>query len=199
MAGLPELYKRGKEYSEVYSIMASKLGSVKAGGAKTLPRPIYVEAGYMAVSSLRGAKTLPRPIYVEAGYMAVSSLRGAKTLPRLEEGKSVAREEVERKYEIDLNRALKIARMGWEDIKRELREHLKSEWRSPEAIEAVAQALVEEARARARDIAKRHFGSEPEDLVDLIARYMLAITLAEKHIGEEVEETPTHIYFLHSE
>ena len=143
MAGLPELYKREKEYSEVYSIMASKLGSVKAGEAKTLPR--------------------------------------------VGEGKSVAREEVERKYEIDLNRALKIARMGWEDIKRELREHLKSEWRSPEAIEAVAQALVEEARARARDIAKRHFGSESEDLVDLIARYILAITLAEEHIGEEVE------------
>jgi len=99
--------------------------------------------------------------------------------------------EVEIKFSLDVNRAIRIARMEWEDIKRELRERLKSEWRSPEAIEAVAQALVEEARARARDIAKRHFGSESEDLVDLIARYMLAITLAEEHIGEEVGEAPT--------
>jgi len=83
----------------------------------------------------------------------------------------------ERKYEIDLNRALDIARMGWEDIKRELREHLKREWSSPGVIEAAVQILVEEARARARDIAKRHFGSESEDLVDLIAKFMLAIAV----------------------
>jgi len=94
------------------------------------------------------------------------------------------------KCSFDANRAIRIARMEWEDIKRELREHLKREWSSPEAIEAAVQTLVEEARARARDIAKRHFGSESEDLVDLIARYILAITLAEEHTGEEVEETP---------
>jgi len=99
--------------------------------------------------------------------------------------------EVKIKFSLDINRAIRIARVEWEDIKRELRERLKSERRSPEAVEAAAQALVEEARARARDIAKRHFGSESEDLVDLIARYMLAITLAEERIGEEVGEAPT--------
>jgi len=97
---------------------------------------------------------------------------------------------VKGKYEIDLDRALEIARMGWEDIERELRERLKSEWRSPKAIEAHVQAIVEEARSRARDMAKRHFGSESEDLVDLIARLILAIALAGKYTGEEAGEDP---------
>ncbi len=90
---------------------------------------------------------------------------------------------VVRRFKVRLRDVLDTANSGWSEIRDALRRHL--ERGGFYRADAVADALIEEARARASSIVKRSFERSLPKLEDKVARYIIAFALAEELVEEE--------------
>jgi len=80
-----------------------------------------------------------------------------------------------REYRIKLDRVQDIARSDWDTIKELLTKRLAEQgYPSPDKH---AQTLIQEAKAEARKLVRKHFNQEYEPLVDKTAKYVLALAL----------------------
>jgi len=90
-----------------------------------------------------------------------------------------------REFSISLDQVADVAGRSWDEVKRILEDELKREGFL--RADAVADALIEEAKARASTIVKEELGSDVPELSEKVAKYIIAFALAEKPVKEEEE------------
>jgi len=88
-----------------------------------------------------------------------------------------------RKFAIKLSDVIDIAKKDWNEIKKILKERLEKQGFL--RADVMADALIEEARARASSLVRKYLEKEAPTLVEIVAKYIIAFALAEKPIEEE--------------
>ena len=88
-----------------------------------------------------------------------------------------------RRLSIKLSDVANIAQKDWDEIRGFLERKLKEQGFL--RADVLANALIEEAKARAYVLVKKYFGEEASSLIDKVAKYILAFALAERLVGEE--------------
>ena len=86
-------------------------------------------------------------------------------------------------FSIKLSDVTNIAQKDWNEIRGFLEKKLKEQGFL--RADVLADALIEEARARASTLVKKYFGKEAQSLIDKVAKYILAFALAERLVREE--------------
>jgi len=94
---------------------------------------------------------------------------------------------IRRKFSISIGQVTEIANKDWNEIKRILEDELKK--RGFLRADAIADALIEEAKAWASAIVREQLGEDVPELAEKIAKYIIAFALAEKPVEEEEEAT----------
>ena len=88
-----------------------------------------------------------------------------------------------RRFSIKLSDVVDITQKDWDEIRGFLERKLKEQGFL--RADVLADALIEEAKARASALVKKYFGGEAPSLIDEVAKYILAFALAERLDGEE--------------
>lgn len=88
-----------------------------------------------------------------------------------------------RKFTIKLKDVTSIAGKDWDEIRKTLESRLKEQGFL--RVDVMADALIEEAKARASRLLKKYLGIESPNLIDKVAKYIIAFALAEKFINKD--------------
>ena len=98
---------------------------------------------------------------------------------------------VARKFTINLSRALELASKDFNTLENIITERLRIQ--GYEQPRLFANAFIEEAKARARQLVKKYFGAnynestdkDYNELINKVAKYILSFALAEEPVSEE--------------
>jgi len=88
----------------------------------------------------------------------------------------LAGRQTSKKLSISIDQVADVAGRSWDEIKRILEDKLKREGLL--RADAVADALIEEAKTRASAIVKEQLGSDVPELTEKVAKYIIAFALA---------------------
>jgi len=89
---------------------------------------------------------------------------------------------VTRRHLIDLAQVEKIVEKEWNEIKEIVEDDLRN--RGFLRSDSMANALIEEARTRASIIVKDQLGEDVPELVEKIAKYIIAFTVVDRSVEE---------------
>jgi len=78
---------------------------------------------------------------------------------------------------INIDRVMDLTDKGWDEVKRDLESELKR--RGLLRADVVADALIEEAKARASALVKEQLGRDVPELSEKIAKYIASLMIAD--------------------
>ncbi len=116
-------------------------------------------------------------------YMLEEKLYSKKTLSEFEYEKALAKTSiikisVTNRLVIKREKVIEIAEKDWDSIKEILKNELEKH--GIRRGDLFADALIEEAKTRARDLLKKHLETEDPSLVEKIAKLIIAIAISEE-------------------
>ncbi len=79
---------------------------------------------------------------------------------------------------IELDSVKELMQKDWEEVERELMEVLES--KGIKKKDLMARAWIEEAKANAEEMVKRYMGKDIPELVEEVAKFIVAFSIAER-------------------